>query len=71
MGDEYYFWADDIIHHWQLTTPQMNFFRYINIAAKVYSEIKVQRQFSKTFLIPYLGELQKKYNGTFQPEQSG
>jgi len=47
----------------------MNFFRYINIAAKVYSEIKVQRQFSKTFLIPYLDELQKKYNGTFQPEQ--
>ncbi len=47
----------------------MNFFRYINIARKVYSEIKVQRQFNKTFLIPYLNELEKKYNGIFQPEQ--
>ena len=47
----------------------MNFFRYINIAGKVYSEIKVQKQFNKTFLIPYLDELEKKYNGKFQPEQ--
>ena len=47
----------------------MNFFRYINIARKVYREIKVQKQFNKTFLIPYLNELEKKYNGKFQPEQ--
>jgi len=47
----------------------MNFFRYINIARKVYTEIKVQKQFNKTFLIPYLDELEKKYNGVFQPEQ--
>lgn len=47
----------------------MNFFRYINIARKVFSEIKVQRQYNKTFLIPYLNELEKKYNGKFQPEQ--
>src|ERR1700750_2550853 len=47
----------------------MNFFRYINIARKVYKEIKVQKQFNKTFLIPYLNELERKYNGTFQPEQ--
>ena len=47
----------------------MNFFRYINIAGKVYSEIKVQKQFNKTFLIPYLDELEKKYNGKFQAEQ--
>ena len=47
----------------------MNFFRYINIARKVYSEIKVQKQFNKTFLIPYLNELEKKYYGEFQPEQ--
>ena len=47
----------------------MNFLRYINIAGKVYSEIKVQKQFNKTFLIPYLNELQRKYNGKFQPEQ--
>jgi len=47
----------------------MNFFRYINIARKVYKEIKVQKQFNKSFLIPYLNELEKKYNGVFQPEQ--
>lgn len=49
----------------------MNFFRYINIARKVYKEIKVQKQFNKTFLIPYLNELEEKYNGKFQPEQRG
>lgn len=49
----------------------MNFFRYINIAAKVYSEINTQKQFTKTFLIPYLNELELKYGGKFQPEQRG
>ena len=49
----------------------MNFFRYITIARKVYSEIKVQKQFNQTFLIPYLNELEQKYNGSFQPEQRG
>ncbi len=47
----------------------MNFFRYISIANKVYREIKIQKQFNKTFLIPYLDELEKKYSGKFQPEQ--
>lgn len=49
----------------------MNFFRYVNIAAKVYSEIKLQKQFNKTFLVPYLDALEQKYNGVFQPEQRG
>jgi hypothetical protein len=49
----------------------MNFFRYINIVIKVYKEIKVQKRFNKTFLIPYLDELEKKYNGKFQAEQKG
>lgn len=49
----------------------MNFFRYINIARRVYSEIKVQKLFNKTFLIPYLNELEQKYNGKFQQEQRG
>jgi hypothetical protein len=71
VGDEYYFWSHNNIYNRQLTTHQMNFFRYINIAAKVYGEIKVQRQFNKTFLIPYLDKLEKKYHGTFQPEQRG
>lgn len=47
----------------------MNFFRYISIAKKVYSEIKIQKQFNKNFLVPYLDELEKKYNGKFQTEQ--
>lgn len=47
----------------------MNLFRYITIARKVYSEIQVQKRFNKTFLIPYLNELEKKYGGIFQPEQ--
>lgn len=49
----------------------MNILRYINIAGKVYSEIKVQKQFNKTFLIPHLNELENKYKGKFQPEQRG
>jgi hypothetical protein len=49
----------------------MNFFRYIFIARKVYKEIKIQKQFNQTFLVPYLNELEKKYNGKFQPEQRG
>jgi hypothetical protein len=49
----------------------MNFFSYINIAGKVYSEIKVQKQFNKTFLIPYLDELEKRYKAKFSVEQRG
>jgi len=47
----------------------MNLFSYINAFRKVYKEIKVQRQFNKVFLIPYLNELEEKYSGRFQPEQ--
>jgi len=47
----------------------MIFFRYLSIARKVNREIKIQKQFNKEFLVPYLDELEKKYNGQFQPEQ--
>src|SRR5215831_3574922 len=47
----------------------MGLFNYIGIAKRVYREIKIQRQFNKDFLIPYLKELEKKYDGKFQPEQ--
>jgi hypothetical protein len=47
----------------------MGLFKYLGIARKIYSEIKIQQQFNKDFLIPYLKELEKKYNGKFQPEQ--
>ena len=49
----------------------MSLFRYISIARKVYKEIKVQKQFNKDFLIPYINELETKYGGSFKPEQKG
>src|SRR5437867_1715196 len=47
----------------------MNLFNYISTFRKVYKEIKVQKQFNKDFLIPYLIELEEKHNGHFHPEQ--
>ncbi len=47
----------------------MNLFNYISAFRNVYKEIKVQKQFNKDFLIPYLNELEQKYGGHFQPEQ--
>ena len=47
----------------------MRLFNYISITRKVYKEIKVQKQFNKDFLIPYLHQLEKKYSGKFQDEQ--
>ena len=47
----------------------MNIFSYIHAFRNVYKEIKVQRQFNKTFLVPYLKELEAKYEGSFYPEQ--
>ena len=49
----------------------MNFFSYIRAAIHVYREISIQKKFNNSFLIPYLDELEKKYNGHFQPEQKG
>ncbi len=49
----------------------MSLFSYISIARKVYREIKVQKQFNKDFLVPYLEELETKYSGIFKPEQKG
>jgi hypothetical protein len=47
----------------------MRLFRYINISGKVYKEIKKQKQYNKTFLVPYLQELENKYGGKFSDEQ--
>ena len=47
----------------------MRLFRYINISRKVYKEIKKQKQYNKTFLVPYLHELENKYGGKFPDEQ--
>lgn len=42
---------------------------YISAFRNVYKEIQLQKQFNKTFLLPYLDELEKKYNGHFTLEQ--
>lgn len=47
----------------------MKLFRYINISRKVYTEIKKQRRYNKTFLAPYLQQLENKYGGKFSDEQ--
>jgi len=47
----------------------MALLNYIRIARNIYKEIQIQQQFNKSFLIPYLNELEKKYRGTFAPEQ--
>lgn len=47
----------------------MSVFSYIRAFRNVYKEIKIQKQYNKDFLIPYLNELEAKYNGNFQPEQ--
>jgi hypothetical protein len=49
----------------------MNVFNYVNAFNHVYKEIKVQRRFTKDFLIPYLTELELKHGGNFQNEQKG
>jgi hypothetical protein len=43
--------------------------RYISAFITVYREIRVQKKYNNTFLIPYLHELEKKYNGHFSTEQ--
>ena len=47
----------------------MRLFNYIGITLRVYKEIKVQKQFNKDFLIPYLNQLEIKYSGRFRDEQ--
>ena len=44
-------------------------FNFIATARDVYHEIRVQRQFNRTFLAPYLDELEKRHHGAFYPEQ--
>jgi hypothetical protein len=47
----------------------MRLYRYINISYKVYKEIQQQKKYNKTFLVPYLYELENKYGGKFPDEQ--
>lgn len=47
----------------------MNISRYISAFIKVYRELRIQKKYNQTFLIPYLDELEKKYEGKFLPDQ--
>ncbi len=47
----------------------MRLFNYIGITRRLYKEIKVQKQFTKDFLIPYLNQLEIRYSGSFRDEQ--
>lgn len=47
----------------------MGLFGYISIFRKIYREIKLQKQFNKDFLVPYLNDLENRYGGHFKPEQ--
>ena len=42
---------------------------YVSAFSAVWKEIKEQKRFNQTFLLPYLTELETKYNGAFTPEQ--
>ena len=42
---------------------------YLSAFQNVWKEIKRQKRFNQTFLIPYLDELEAKYGGVFQAEQ--
>jgi hypothetical protein len=47
----------------------MRLSRYIRAARNIYKEIKKQKQYNKTFLVPYLHELENKFGGKFSDEQ--
>lgn len=47
----------------------MNLMNYISVSRQVSGEIKVQKQFNKDFLLPYLKELETTFVGSFTPEQ--
>ncbi|MBS1729985.1 MAG: hypothetical protein JSS67_04320 [Bacteroidetes bacterium] len=47
----------------------MNFIGMIRIAWNVYKEIRIQKKYNQSFLIPYLDELEIKYRGHFPEEQ--
>ena len=47
----------------------MRLLRYIQTSHSVYKEIKKQKEYNKAFLVPYLHELENKYDGKFSDEQ--
>jgi hypothetical protein len=47
----------------------MNLLQYAKAARHVYKEMRIQQQFERSFLVPYLNELEQKYKGHFTAEQ--
>lgn len=44
-------------------------YHHIRAIRDIYKEIKLQKKYNESFLIPYLNELEIKYNGKFSDEQ--
>jgi hypothetical protein len=47
----------------------MRLIKYLGLARSIYKEIKIQKRYNKSFLVPYLRELEIKYGGRFRDEQ--
>lgn len=47
----------------------MGWFNYFRVYSALVKELRFQKKFNQRFLIPYLNELEKKYDGKFTGEQ--
>lgn len=47
----------------------MRLFTYAGIIWRVYREIQIQKHYNKVFLLPYMQQLETRYNGKFRDEQ--
>ncbi len=47
----------------------MRLFKYAGTILRIYREIKIQKQYNKLFLLPYLHQLEITYGGKFKEEQ--
>lgn len=48
----------------------LSLFSFISAVKNVYREIRIQKKFNNAFLIPYMKNLEIKYNGKFSDEQT-
>ncbi len=47
----------------------MRLIKYVGTILGIYREIKFQKHYNRVFLLPYLQQLEKEYNGKFKEEQ--
>lgn len=65
------YWSDvgKFRHFWIMEFFPMGLLNYISLARKLYLELRKQKRFNKSFLVPYLSELENRFQGKFRPEQ--